>query len=385
MERVERRGSIARAFSRIRLAMKRRRPTDTRTICSDKPIEAITQVHVLPVSPQNADIPFRPSTTQPNATSPPTLLPDPFSKTLRQSRFDEQLEVDTDDYTDEDEPFPPVSSFRPGISDSKASALFRRYGLSYSEHISQAGPPRKLRRIERPILMKVHWTCHSCKTQFGIERTCVKCGHPKCAQCLTHPRRRVGGVLENGRYLIEETELPQQDPISSGDESIERSANNSPVRSALPSPLVERVPSIDGNGEIGESTLHSPLYTRPNAAIPIFERDDRSNRFMLHPRQSKAHTCSQVTNRLCMISNGENPVMRAVQRVYRKPRQRVRYTCEHCGTLLVEGDRCSECDHNRFLRSPPRRMPTQYDADILQIVTNRLAAHDGGFQQGLTA
>lgn len=43
----------------------------------------------------------------------------------------------------------------------------------------------------------------------------------------------------------------------------------------------------------------------------------------------------------------EPTMVATVQRVYRKPRQRVRWTCDKCEAVLIDSHRCQVCDHQR--------------------------------------
>ena len=45
----------------------------------------------------------------------------------------------------------------------------------------------------------------------------------------------------------------------------------------------------------------------------------------------------------------------AIQRVFKQPRQRVRWTCDHCDSTFTHRDRCSNCQHEKCadcIRSP---------------------------------
>lgn len=358
MERVERRGSIARAIGRLRTAMKRRRPANTQTSQNDTAVENNADAHTPPVTSVDTDDFAQRTITQVTRSTPPSTV---LTTTPKDLWTDQQLEPDADEYTDNEEPLLPMASNRPGISDSKAQQLYSRYGLLYQaqEHTSQDERPRKLRRVERPIRIRVHWTCHVCKMQFKMEKSCVECGHRRCPQCSRQPPKRVQDVLDSGRYMMEQSELSQQEIVSSDeDETREPSANSTPnstpVHSAMPSPSpsLELDLDLEADGQTEHASFDFSFYARPSAAVRLFGSDFNQDRFEAHRRMSKMNRCSMGLTGLRTYSDGDVPMMRAVQRVYRKPRQRVRYTYEHCGTTLVEGDRCRECNHDRFHRNP---------------------------------
>ncbi|EME78487.1 uncharacterized protein MYCFIDRAFT_212397 [Pseudocercospora fijiensis CIRAD86] len=100
------------------------------------------------------------------------------------------------------------------------------------------------------------------------------------------------------------------------------------------------------------------------------------------PQKSRRHGKSaQHGEEQCV--DEEVPMVKAVQRVHRKPRQRVRYTCEHCDSLFVERSRCLGCGHERCTnchREPPKRAPIRHDPEILRAVADRLAAYGATLQ-----
>ncbi|RMY66978.1 hypothetical protein D0864_11692 [Hortaea werneckii] len=77
-----------------------------------------------------------------------------------------------------------------------------------------------------------------------------------------------------------------------------------------------------------------------------------------------------------LIMGNEPQMVKTVQRVYKKPRQRVRYTCDRCQTIFVDAERCRSCGHDRCSdcnRDPPRKTNRQPDPAVLQAVNERLA------------
>ncbi|RMZ18409.1 hypothetical protein D0862_00359 [Hortaea werneckii] len=77
-----------------------------------------------------------------------------------------------------------------------------------------------------------------------------------------------------------------------------------------------------------------------------------------------------------LILGNEPQMVKTVQRVYKKPRQRVRYTCNRCQTIFVDAERCRSCGHDRCSdcnRDPPRKTNRQPDPAVLQAVNDRLA------------
>jgi hypothetical protein len=45
-------------------------------------------------------------------------------------------------------------------------------------------------RIEKPIRMRIHRTCHECNTPFGGTKICSSCQHERCSQCSRYPAKK---------------------------------------------------------------------------------------------------------------------------------------------------------------------------------------------------
>lgn len=44
--------------------------------------------------------------------------------------------------------------------------------------------------VRKPILQRVHRTCHRCGTDFGSVKICPKCDHKRCLKCPRHPHKK---------------------------------------------------------------------------------------------------------------------------------------------------------------------------------------------------
>jgi hypothetical protein len=57
-------------------------------------------------------------------------------------------------------------------------------------------------RVEKPIRMRIHRTCHVCNTSYGANRTCASCGHERCEQCPRYPKKKaIGDKGKDVTYL----------------------------------------------------------------------------------------------------------------------------------------------------------------------------------------
>lgn len=414
MDQDGRRGSWARAFEKVRAAMKRRR-SSSRTLLATDPAhvgesnEEISHTLRTPTEPTETT---HITAQQPERSSPaaiPEVVPAAIQPNERIPAAETGIEVDSDD--DRDEPLLPMISSRAGVSQDKARELFAKYGLHYDGKGKRAiqEPPTKIRRVEKPVRLRVHWTCHECRTQFGIEKTCIECGHRRCRDCTRHPPKRVkqmsdaaraqmasgettapepSTVLEQAEtgepssaidrdleaYQQEPSAAPQGLPSQQGEASHPKDSPRTSA-AAVPGELLSRPVELDDspddNTPLSLTTIQYSLYARPRAGVQTILKPKaqllrrtchKCETIMASPSQTGCSNCGHIRCELCprypptqpkwasqlrQLSQEEVPMVQTVQRVYRKPRQRVRYTCENCNTLFVDTDRCTECGHER--------------------------------------
>jgi hypothetical protein len=367
-ERGERRGSIGRALERLRAAVRRRgsgggtggsaanmkrTPSSRENAHASRGGERSEAASTLDARGQND-----------NTTDSPTI-----------SNIAPKAQVALDDAVlDEgDEPLLPIPPTRNADSGERARSLFARYGLPYDpRRRSNEEPAAKLRRVEKPVRLRIHWCCHECQGHFSKDRTCLKCGHHRCADCTRQPGRRVRELLEDAKK-----------------------ARDSEERRAHASSTTSRVPECEAVAAVPEPAPSSPI------AFDDFSGDDEMEVsetykwvMQTRPRSGKELTLkskTQVVRRAChkcdtvFSSSSKNecdkcqhsrcnlcprwppksdkatnvpaaeaqapvdpvPMVAVVQRVYRKPRQRVRYKCDQCQAFFIDGSTCQECGHDR--------------------------------------
>jgi len=56
-------------------------------------------------------------------------------------------------------------------------------------------------RVEKPIRMRVHRSCHKCDTPFGPNKVCLNCQHTRCKTCPRFPAKG-SGVKGKGKEVI---------------------------------------------------------------------------------------------------------------------------------------------------------------------------------------
>ncbi|PPJ50756.1 hypothetical protein CBER1_07454 [Cercospora berteroae] len=362
-DRERRRGSLARrALQRVRAAMHRARDpgetTTERTATSDDEARNAIEAAIEPANTtragaESSDIPQN-EIEQRHDTEPVEAPSIPFA-TLN------SIEVDSSE-EDAGESAMPARVGRSGLSREKARSLFAQNGFDYKLRTWRPleEPPNKIRRVEKAIRLRVHYTCHECTRQFGLERTCIDCGHHRCRECLRNPPRKVRQVSDNaGRS----TEDGRRSPVAGPSTAPPVAEPSRPQPDTQTGPLG---PDDEYSNDDLPQDLDLAMYTRPRAAIQTVWKPQA------RPKQKHALGASSTS------PDDEAPVVRAVQRVYRKPRQRVRYTCEQCDTLFVDHDQCRRCGHERCdgcLRQPPKRTAAAPDPEVVRSLEARLAAH----------
>ena len=96
---------------------------------------------------------------------------------------------------------PKTTTEPPGQSDAdrrleKARAIFKKYDFEFSDEDWQASetrPKAPRERVQKPIRMRVKYTCHNCKTVYGHDRICVSCQHKRCPECIRYPPKKKKG------------------------------------------------------------------------------------------------------------------------------------------------------------------------------------------------
>ncbi|GAB1727240.1 hypothetical protein NU195Hw_g308t1 [Hortaea werneckii] len=256
-----------------------------------------------------------PDVSSPSDPPPPIAEDTTFEEPAASLAVDDRAAIAIDE-SDNDEPLLPVSPQRGGPKDERARLLLQKYGLTYDRHVRAGGaeePPGKIRRVEKP----------------------------SAALAAATP-------AEDVTY-----------------------AEDAPQTSALPAgqrgqPLEAREPS--------ETHAHDNITSYPGLAM--YARPRSGERLALQPGVHPRPRRDQHIQEGGSILGNEPQMVKTVQRVYKKPRQRVRYTCDRCQTIFVDAERCRSCGHDRCSdcnRDPPRKTNRQPDPAVLQSVNERLA------------
>jgi hypothetical protein len=268
------------------------------------------------------------------------------------------IELDTNTTKDERVLEPILSSTAPAlirntVQRERTRALFAKYGLSVEAHefigtapVTQA--PQGVLRVEKPIRMRIRYTCHMCQTTFGTARDCRKCQHRRCLNCPRQPPKRPRNIdedKENNAVIA---------PDRSDDDDTERWNRRK-----------EKVKSREGSPTGGPKTKSS---TGAGGQIPVLQKTKSTchkcetdfpvgtTQFCTECGHLRCSKCPREVISLVWPSGreettgnyGDTESSRKSERVYRKPRQRVRWVCDKCSTTFLEGSKvCRECLHKK--------------------------------------
>ena len=257
-----------------------------------------------------------------------------------------------------------------GHQDRRGAALFAKYGLDLPERPWPQSPERSRQRVERPVRMRVRWTCHQCQTGMGADRRCPKCRHRHCQQCSRYPPRK---EHPDRSHPAAKDPAPKHDPDSV--------AGNRHAEPAQPQALP--------NSRHRRSWWTSMPYKPGRSALirrPIRQRIHRTCHVCAMALVTDKRECPSCQHRVCVrcprepLQNYELSPLYSGHRVTSKgeqaepipqpTRMRTRYVCHQCGPNSgYKHDRCPDCAHDRCELCPgePGRSrtsipPSQADA-----------------------
>ncbi|EEH49406.2 uncharacterized protein PADG_05485 [Paracoccidioides brasiliensis Pb18] len=245
------------------------------------------------------------------------------------------------------------------LQQEKARALFAKYGLTLDPSEWMSKPVDIcVQRVEKPVRMRVRRNCHRCLTTFGANRVCIGCQHVRCTKCFRYP--------------------PAKAKEDEREKEKAKSAAAAAAAAEASKKIVLTIPSRTG----GQDLVHKPIRQRIRRTChcceTLFIGEATECEKCKHIRCKK---CPRDPPKLHKYPDGypgdaEPPVV-PLERVWRKPKRRVRWTCHNCSKLFKNGDKiCSHCQHDRCkdcIRDPPKKIKPEPDPEILRRVEERLS------------
>ncbi|KAJ4352560.1 uncharacterized protein N0V89_007909 [Didymosphaeria variabile] len=226
---------------------------------------------------------------------------------------------------------------RSALQQERARALFAKYGLTLESHEWIAAPamPVNVQRIEKPIRMRVHRTCHRCGTTYGADKVCAKCEHKRCKKCPRYPKKKTP---------LEKAQAQAQ----------------SDAQAAKVLPKKKRVLTLPARA--GGELAYQPAKQR------VRRNCHKCQALFIPPTATICESCRHIRCTKCprepaklnkwpngypgdVEYDSDTELERELERsrrIWRKPRTRVRWECEQCTTTFLDGSpQCPGCGHEK--------------------------------------
>lgn len=289
---------------------------------------------------------------------------------------------------------------RASVYQERAQKLRDRYGMNIAGS-DRSTFPATARRVQKPARMRTHRSCHECGVDFGHGIHCRACHHRLCGECPRTPGRGVKEAMAQARefpfhvvseesstspdLLMAEAPTVVSDQLDALDNDMASSSKQISKPSTSLDPIVADdsfLPTLEVDDDIADFVpiriAHNSRHGKDrqmNNTSPRSSRHGRTFHMTYHH-----HSLTMETEPYSISTIGD-PVLRApagVQRIYRKPRQRVRYTCHECCTPFQSHDRtCGNCAHERCLecrdRPSHKSHKSRPDPRLVEAVNQRLA------------
>ncbi|KAH0372210.1 hypothetical protein KCU65_g1355, partial [Aureobasidium melanogenum] len=247
----------------------------------------------------------------------------------------DQLSTTREDPEEQSRPTPPVISEtfhvdRASVYQERAQKLRDRYGMNIAGS-DRSTFPATARRVQKSARMRVHRSCHECGVDFGHGIHCRACHHRLCGECPRTPGEGIKEAMAQARefpfhVVAEESstspDLPMTEAPAIVSDHLDVFDTMSSTGKQVSKPSTSLEPILAGNSYLPPLEVDDDV---PDSAPFRIAYDFRHGKdkadISISPRSSR-HVPYP-------ISTIRDPILRApsgVQRVYRKPRQRVRYT-----------------------------------------------------------
>jgi hypothetical protein len=218
----------------------------------------------------------------------------------------------------------------------RAKALFDKYGLPFEELdrpcSSDKDGVRRL-RVEKPIRMRVRFACHNCSVVFGLSRICQNCEHVRCKECHRSPVRRAKEKSE--RKKLDKGKEPAQ-----VESSVEGRSRGGFIQ------MPETTPSAADSQTMAQQ-IRTTCHRCEASFVPASAQICIACGHLKCSRCTNEWVVPQIEDGPTDVHVGDDSKQKR-RRVYRKPRQRIRWYCHECQSIFIEGTKvCNECLHGR--------------------------------------
>ncbi|KAF2754385.1 hypothetical protein EJ05DRAFT_139751 [Pseudovirgaria hyperparasitica] len=261
----------------------------------------------------------------------------------------------------------PGAYAKSAIQQERARALFAKYGLTLEAHEWVAtATTTHVQRVEKPIRMRVHRTCHKCETSFGLDRSCKNCEHRRCKKCPRYPPKK---DRTDRPTEIEDIQMQTADAIG---ELKKRRKSSTPYLTITSKSGGELV-YAPTRQRIHRTCHKCHTHFQPvTAAVCHHCQHSRCTKCPREPAKSKKWPEGYPGDAPYESSEEEMPT---INRTWKRPRQRIRWTCCCCESLFTTGSRTCTCSHERCetcTRQPPKKPKKEFDPEIVKSVEEKL-------------
>ncbi|RDW62876.1 uncharacterized protein DSM5745_08442 [Aspergillus mulundensis] len=218
------------------------------------------------------------------------------------------------------------------IQEEKARALFAKYGLTLEPGEWKAARDVPVQRVVKPIRMRVRRTCHRCQTTYGPDRVCVNCQHVRCKKCPRYPAPKPKDEQERTETALQTILAQKAQPVQ-------------------PKPREHQLTLPSRTG--GQDLIRKPIRQRVRRTC------HRCNT-LFAPHATECASCRHLRCKICPRDPAKHdkypdgypgdaePPFEPPARTWKKPRQRVRYTCHECSTVYRSGQKnCANCGQEK--------------------------------------
>ncbi|KAM0114402.1 hypothetical protein ACP6JC_009076 [Aspergillus fumigatus] len=243
---------------------------------------------------------------------------------------------------------PTVVTHWSAIQEEKARALFAKYGLTLESGEWRSSSDMTVQRVAKPIRMRVRRTCHRCETTFGPDKVCVNCQHIRCTKCPRH------------------TSTKPKDQAQNALEAIRAAQGHEPPRHMSKESQLA-IPSRTGGQDLVLKPIRQRVRRTCHRCNTMFPNKDvtecptcRHVRCKKCPREPYASIVQQLDNNQLIKARSKphkypdgypgdaEPPPEPPARTWKKPRQRVHYTCHICSTPYRSRETtCSNCGQEK--------------------------------------
>ncbi|KAI9883011.1 MAG: hypothetical protein M1823_005235 [Watsoniomyces obsoletus] len=368
----ERRQSLTKFMTRAKSALKRdknkRRSSST---------EAVGEPSSTPSTPLEGP-PLASPTEEATTTTRTPIETIPERKEAQETEMSKKKTTEAKGKTVVKEPLS-----RSALQQERARALFEKYGMTLEPHewaTSTAGD--RVERVQKPIRMRVHRTCHRCQTTFGVDRVCVQCGHKRCKACPRYPVKKPKHAQDK-----------KDDGKVAGAIEAKKEAAGADAGAGPSSKKYHlTIPARGDKQDRVRRDVVQKVHRMCHRCERQFEHRQQTCEGCGHVRCTK---CPRDPAKLGKWPHGypgdeqaeveedeeaDHGLVAIKPRAFKKIRMPVRWFCHECNTMYGHGKKqCEGCDHQRCQEC--RRVPAKKikksaldDPELVKVVEEKLAA-----------